>query len=159
MEPKNLTLNPFRSSRFRMGFFAPEEGVAHAVAAEVLNAPLFKGLVHQPVDPAVMEEFVELVVGPGDEGRHVGRRDPAHGDGPPEEQGAGVGDLDHVILQGLVHLGVIDQFPGVVQAYLQPAAGHLLHPFDEGLDDPLDREGPGGVVALELPVEDLVSGR
>ncbi len=140
-------------------FFAPEVGVAHAVAAEILDAPLRQGLIHQSVDPPVVEEFVELIVGPGDEGRHVGRRDPAHGDGPPEEQGAAVGHLDHVVLEGFVHLGVIDQFPGVVQAYLQPAPGHLLHPFDEGLDHPLDREGPGRVVALELPVENLIGGR
>jgi hypothetical protein len=136
-------------------FLAPEIRVAHAVASEVLDAPLVQSLGNQIVEPPVMEEFVELVVGPGDKGRHVGGGDPSHGDGSPEEQGTRVGDLDHIRLEGFVHFSVVHQFTGIVKADFQPAAGHLLHSFNKRLDDGFNREGPRGVVALELPVENI----
>ena len=102
-----------------------------------------------------MEEFVKLIVGTGNEGRHIRGSYPTHGDGSSEEEGTRIGHLDHVCLECLVDFSIIDELSRIMQTHFQSAAGHFLHSFDKRLNDRFYCEGSRSMVALELPFENL----
>ena len=139
------------------GLLAPEIGVAHAVTAQEVNALRSHLLTDESVDSSFVVQLLEIVEASADEGGKVARLEPAHVDGASPEEGARVGNLNHIRLHGGKDFRVFDQLARIMQRDVQPAAGSFTNPLDERRDDEGRRKRAGRVVTLELPVDHVRS--